>query len=261
MTVATTTLDALRADYRRDGVAVLRGALSPEIVDSLRRSTREAWDRAERDPAEVHRLYLRRHRSGARVADRVDPCFDLDPWLAALPSSPLLTEPAAALVGEPLWVLKDKLILKAPGVDGYGPHQDFAYYAPVGVPADHMVAVLIPVEPVDAAAGPVEVAHGTHDRLVATDEVTRDPLPAAIEGLAWTAIDAGPGDIAFLHPLALHRSAPNRSTRGRSTAFVTFGSGPDGDAASERLAAAYRDRLKGLIDAGGTDPVTVPPTR
>ena len=58
--------------------------------------------------------------------------------------------PLASLLGDEPSLFKDKLILRPPGTEGYGLHQDYAYYGWTGVPADQILAVQIAIDDADA---------------------------------------------------------------------------------------------------------------
>ncbi len=253
----TAELDQLAADYRAHGFAVMRGALGRDALGHLDVRSFAVWDRTVDDPAHADRFFRRSNDRGEHVIDRIDPYFDLDPELVAFAERDELQVPTSALIGGPLWVLKDKLIRKEPGVDGYGMHQDYAYYVATGVPASRLVSVLIPLTETDSNAGPLEVAVGWHDRLL-TGPGELDPDPTSVDVSSWQTVEAGPGDLVFLHPLALHRSAPNRSASARPMVFVTYGSGPGGAAAGRAMRDFYRNGAKARVDAGGSGLVRPP---
>lgn len=246
-------VDRLAGDYERAGFAVLAGALPSGRVAEVRDACDRAWagrttDRAN-DPT---RRYRRRTLDGGDVDDRLDPVVDLDPVLDRLASDLRLTQAAAAVIGEPVQLLKSKLIRKGPGVDGYGPHQDGAYYRHAGVDVARCTSVLVPLDPFDAEAGPVEVVEGSHGSLVPVVPGTEDPTSDALAGRRWDVPRLEPGDLGFLHPLALHRSAPNRTTGGRRILFLTYVAAAIDPAVSARLQGLYVERFKPAIDAGGS---------
>jgi ectoine hydroxylase-related dioxygenase (phytanoyl-CoA dioxygenase family) len=251
----STAADRAVADYRRDGVGVLRSWLALDRVESLRAGCERAWERALADradqPAVAERLFLRLDAAGRRHPDRLEPVADLDAALASFVLDPEVTSLVAAVIGAPVWVLKDKLIRKAAGMDGYGPHQDHGAYAVAGISADRLVSVFVPLVEAPPGAGPLEVAMGRHASLL-QPAGSLDLGPHDVAGHEWTAVELAPGDVALLHPLAPHHSAPNRSDRARSMLVVTYGSGPGGAAAAQTLREHYRRTVKAEIDGGGS---------
>jgi ectoine hydroxylase-related dioxygenase (phytanoyl-CoA dioxygenase family) len=248
-------LAALADAYGRDGFAVLPGAVGADRVAEVRHACEGVWS-CVHDHSQ--RTFARRTLSGASTIDRVDPVADLDDRIGALAADPIVLEPVVALIGTPVSLLKSKLIWKGPGVDGYGAHQDHAYYRHVGVDAGRCVSVLVPLDPFARAAGPLEVAPGSHHGLLPTLAGTEDPEPDHLVGATWAIPRQDPGDLGFLHPLALHRSAPNRSRQRRRILFLTFVAGSGCDAMAGRLEALYRDRFKAAIDEGASAELTPP---
>jgi ectoine hydroxylase-related dioxygenase (phytanoyl-CoA dioxygenase family) len=246
-------VQAMADAYERTGFAVLPGALPAALVAEVRDACDRAWAGGASVPTlDATRRYRRRTVEGREVDDRLDPVVDLDPVLERLVEDPLMTEPAAAVIGEPVRLLKSKLIRKGPGVDGYGPHQDGAYYRHAGVDLARCTSVLVPLDPFDAEAGPLEVVEGSHGSVLPVLGGTEDPEPAALVGCRWAVPRLEPGDLGFLHPLALHRSAPNRTAGSRRILFLTYvGAAVDPEAAA-RLQNLYVERFKPAIDAGGS---------
>jgi hypothetical protein len=123
------------------------------------------------------------------------------------------------------------------------------------------VTALVPLDPFTSGSGPLEVAPGTHGHLLDTVAGAEDPVPHELGSVVWSTPRQDPGDLGFLHPLALHRSAPNRSRLPRRILFLTYGSGEGCDVQAARLAEIYVDRFKAAIDAGGTFTPPVPSER
>lgn len=248
--------EAMQAEYWERGWTVAPGALSSDLVESLRQLAQEVWDRAVADPDCADRLFLRQSDGGVRVPDRIDPFLDLHPELTALSDHPELRAPTEALLGGPVWVLKDKLIRKQPGADGYGAHQDQAYYDATGIAAERLVSVGVPLASADRDAGPLEVGAELPDGLVSAAGQL-DPDPSTLT-MGWQEVLLEPGDLLFLHPLALHRSAPNRSALDRPFVYVTYGTGPGGAVAARLIRELYIQTRKADIDAGGTGRISRP---
>lgn len=94
-------------------------------------------------------------------------------------------------------------------------HQDSGYYGR-GTAGDRILTAWLPLVPVDAGNGCMEVALGSHrqgwvEHVPAEDaggflKAVADPDPATVATMAMQ-----PGDALLMHNLVLHRSTPNRS--------------------------------------------------
>jgi ectoine hydroxylase-related dioxygenase (phytanoyl-CoA dioxygenase family) len=202
--------------YHRDGCCVVRGGFDAEEI--------EAW-RVECD--RLARLQPGLQSRGRVVAspdreDRIDPVIDLSPLLASLAADDRVCRVAAAAVGGPVTLLKDKLILKPPGAPGYLPHQDFAYWQWLAVPAGDLVTVAVSIDGSEARSGAVRCAAGRHHRLLSADGVVGDFDPAILRDVPTAEMPTAPGDLLVLHPLVPHWSAENRSSAPRRMLFLTY---------------------------------------
>lgn len=140
-----------------------------------------------------------------------------------------LLDVVECFTGPNIMAIHNMLIAKPPDI-GYGstkhpPHQDL-YYFPLR-PADNIVAAWTAMEKCDVENGCLYVAPGSHrhDKLYRHDyPPNTDPhainkfyygivdLPETID---WEELEMEPGDTVFFHPLLVHGSGVNRSTRTR----------------------------------------------
>jgi 2-aminoethylphosphonate dioxygenase len=184
-----------------------------------------------------------RHRvpSSRARADRLDPVIDLSARFAALAVDPRLTSLATEILGGPVELLKDKLILKPPGAAGYGLHQDQAYL-PDGAPDPDRICVLaVGLSSPRADCGPIEIVPEAHRRLLTSggpadltleDVDRREPVPVELPA----------GHVLAMHHLAPHQSGPNRSDAHRPILFFTYALASDGNERA-RYYDAQRTRL------------------
>jgi phytanoyl-CoA hydroxylase len=235
-----THLDAetVLRDYERDGVALLRGLLSPEEVWSIRAEldryiredlaakpadarTLEADERTVRNlwRLEIHNEFFRDFAAREDLRRLIGPLVKGEPVLSGVET---FNKPARIGSGVP-------------------PHQDNAYFCQK--PPD-MLTVWIAIDPVTGANGPVTYVKGSH-RL--------GPLPTKPSGVRGNSIGlAGmpdtseedllvallePGDATIHHCDTIHYSAPNMTDHPRLGFLLVFrGSHTETDPA---LKAAY----------------------
>lgn len=160
--------------------------------------------------------------------------------LRSMLCSGLLVDVAAAILGEPAVLYKDKLNYKLPGGAGYSAHQDAPAYRFVDVHVSCMVAI-------DDAAesnGCLEVVSGAHDRLWPTDDA--GCLRAdVVESMGWQPLPVRAGDALWFHSRTPHRSGPNSSSRPRRALYPTYNALSEGDLREDY----YRQRAAELAAA------------
>ncbi|MFV8751500.1 phytanoyl-CoA dioxygenase family protein [Nannocystaceae bacterium ST9] len=236
-------MSELRADFEREGFAVIPGFASPAACEQLRAAATALVDaqdlgalasvfdakgqRHGEDPwfldsgGEV-RAFLEPERDAGRprvnklghaMHDRL-PDFDRfsrDPRLAALVAELGLVDPL---------LLQSMVIFKHPRVGGEVPaHQDatYLYTEPVSV-----IGLWFALEPATRDNGCLEVLPGGH-RLGLRERYRRSGARASTEVLdawpwpreGWLAIEAEVGTLVAFHGLLPHRSRANRSDQSR----------------------------------------------
>lgn len=155
---------------------------------------------------------------------------------------------AAALLGEPATLYKEKINYKLPGGAGYAPHQDAPAYRFVHTHVSCMVAV----DDSLLDNGCLEVVSGRHHELLATDDsgCIRADLVAAME---WAPVEVHAGETLWFHSRTPHRSGPNRGDRPRRALYPTYNAASEGD-----LREAYYAQKQIELAAADDDGVRVP---
>jgi ectoine hydroxylase-related dioxygenase (phytanoyl-CoA dioxygenase family) len=230
------------ADYDRDGYLVLRGVLPPTVLDQLRAVFTATVDRlaaqwkAEGLIEDAHqelpfetRFAALRTQNPARFATSWRKTL-IDPAVYQLWQLPELVGPVRSLLGDELY---------AHGVWNGRPrephdpiqkvlwHQDAHYYKNWDPTDGGLVSVWMPLVPVDAESGCLEMAAGSHrsgwierhrgfNRLfTVADE--------ALEGTDQRAISMQPGDVLMFSDTTLHQALHNTSDRVRWSIDIRFG--------------------------------------
>ena len=154
-------------------------------------------------------------------SDRLDPVIDVSPPFAALARDQRLLRTVGDLLGGAAQLLKDKFIAKSPGVDGYGTHQDAAYWPGLGIDPHRFLTAILFLDDSTPLKGAIECAPGHHGKLLTDPNVIADPDEAALG--AFETVEANAGDLLLVHALTPHRSGPNRSGEMRRTILFTYG--------------------------------------
>jgi 2-aminoethylphosphonate dioxygenase len=232
----------LLEDYRRDGFIVLPGLFTADEVEGWREECRRLWSLDDVMHEENLRVQVRGSASGGTVMDRLDPVTDLSPAFRELSRDPRIAEPTGLLLGEEPLLLKDKLIVKAPGTEGYGLHQDFAYWQELKVPGDAIVSAVVSIDAATAANGAMECFAGYHDRLLTPEGVVADPDEDMVDPARSRLLETSAGDLILMHSRAPHRSGPNRADAPRRLLFLTYCAASYGDLTASYYEHYYRFR-------------------
>ena len=95
------------------------------------------------------------------MIDRIDPVADISKTFAAINGDQRFVSIAESGLGEAVTVMKEKLIYKWPGTQGFGPHRDQEYTTPrSGVPGSEVLTISISLDRATRAAGPTEFFPG-----------------------------------------------------------------------------------------------------
>ncbi|HEU5169254.1 MAG TPA: phytanoyl-CoA dioxygenase family protein [Gemmatimonadales bacterium] len=227
--LARDAAEDLGVRYWRDGYAVVPGRFRSGEIEAWRRECDRLWGMIG-DAPEAARVQWRGHAARGSVADRIDPVVDISPVFDALARDPRLLGPVRAVLRAEPALMKAKLITKRPGTAGYTMHQDFPYWAPLGIPADDLLTVQVAIDPSRAENGAVELfGRLHHDRLPASAGEPLDVDESRMDLSGGEIVELAAGDLLVFHSLAPHRSAPNRSAASRRALFLTYSTTAHGD--------------------------------
>lgn len=235
--------DLLR--WRDDGWLHLPRRLPAETVRDLVDAVEEveAWaDRAEAGEAAPGLHHWEQTTNGPALARSEDLIHD-NAVLGAAICRGTLPDIAAALLGEPAVLFKEKINYKHPGGAGFAPHQDATAYRFV----DHHVSCMVPLDPATQASGCLSVVSGAHDGPLPTDDGGRISADVAA-GLVWEPAEVQPGDLLWFDSYTPHRSDTNRSDRPRRALYLTYNAASDGEFRDRY----YADKRAEFAAAGDT---------
>ncbi|NQY41173.1 MAG: phytanoyl-CoA dioxygenase family protein [Henriciella sp.] len=236
--------DLLVKEYAEKGFVLWPERIPSQQTASLLKAWEQMWILADASTQNDTVLY-RDHEVEGRVADRLEHVRLQSKAYADLCEASEIKSFAEELLGGTCFVLKDKLITKAPQTSGYDPHQDFAYWSNIGLEPDEVLSVAICLDDVTDQHGPLELYEGLHgSTLPAPKEEALDVDPSALEGKKRFAFISKPGGIVFFHALTPHFSASNTATTPRRLFIITYAlkKGPE-----EEIRAAYKagfDRIQ-----------------
>jgi ectoine hydroxylase-related dioxygenase (phytanoyl-CoA dioxygenase family) len=226
---------AARAEYERDGYWIAPRLFAADDVARFVAASERVVDgdyRTGRAPTLC--LPLSPQASDLR---KIDNAWWADDDLAALATSPVLGEIAAALLGAAsvrLW--QDQLLYKPPGgrtETTIGWHQDWASWNSVAS-RDAFVTAWVAFDDVDDDNGAMQMIPGSHawglvegaSNFFDTDRDQQLRVIGERGAPAPRSVVMKAGEVSFHHPLTFHGSGPNTSDRMRRSLAIHF---VDGD--------------------------------
>ena len=216
-------VETILEDYERDGVALVRGFLSPEEAGKIR----EELDRYVREDLASKPLdarTLEADETTVRNLWRLELHNEFFRAIGAREDLRALIEPLVK--GEPVLAGVETFNKPARIGSGVPPHQDNAYFCQT--PPD-MLTVWIAIDAVTEANGPVTYVKGSH-RLgplptkpsgVRGNSIGLAEMPEVGEGDLLVAL-LEPGDATIHHCDTIHYSAPNTTDHPRLGFLLVF---------------------------------------
>jgi ectoine hydroxylase-related dioxygenase (phytanoyl-CoA dioxygenase family) len=213
----------VKEEYWQKGYVVIKNLFSKDEVVKII----EECDRLASQPdlfsQEIPEAATRRDINGNISRDRLDPVLHLSPLFEKISNDKSLIELLEKIFDDEAILFKAKLIFKPAGTNGYGLHQDYAYYKHTGIPADAMLSVQLAVDSADSENGALIVYPGLHKcTLPSPKDSPRDVDSSAVSGVIQEVIDTSPGDVLIFHSLTPHLSGVNFSQRPRRTLYLTY---------------------------------------
>jgi 2-aminoethylphosphonate dioxygenase len=212
--------------YQRDGFFNVKAVFTPAEITDLCAEVDRLWQAADKsggDPA----IHWRQHVDGSRKPDRIDPITERSQLFATLATDQRLMAMAAAVIGGPAALFKDKLICKWPGNFGYGVHQDYPYWADwqgFTLPVSGIFSMMIALDPATPQNGALQLWPGLHQQgqLPSDPREPRDIDPQALPEDQVVTVSMAAGDVLLHHSMAPHRSMPNLSAIPRRAVFLVY---------------------------------------
>lgn len=207
--------------YERDGYLVLRSVLPDERVAEIAAWVDEVAAWADTGGPGLH--HFEQTDAGPALA-RSEDLIGHHPGLRAILTEGLVPDLAAALLGEPAALYKEKVNHKQPGGAGFAPHQDAPAYRFV----DFHVSCMLPLEPATEASGCLWVADGRPREVLAMDGL-RGLSAEVVETLEWHPVELWPGDLLWFDSYVPHRSGTNLTDVPRRALYLTYNAASAGD--------------------------------
>ncbi len=249
--------DLIASEYATKGYVLVRSLIGADEVTALQAECQRVWEAADLSVQNLRTAPRVSIEGGTRV-DRLDPVRDISPLIDQLVGDPRLLAAAAAALGEPALLFKDKLLYKPAGVHGYTVHQDYHYWQELPAPGEAMVSIGLAVDASHAGNGAVRFYPGLHDRLHTAQGRPSDVFnpnkgvmtPDMLGGIASEMIPLEPGDAVVFSSLTPHESAPNYTGEPRRMLYLSYSAARYGSLYEEYYSSfrSYRKTDSGAAD-------------
>lgn len=220
--------------YDVDGVVCIRGAISPEWVESLRLAAQESLNK----PSEMHAELAAEHEHAGRFF------HDSFIWRYNENCHRFVFESPAAQIARQLMrsqkinIFYDQWLIKEPGTETPTPwHHDLPYWP---IDGSQVCTLWLALDTVTATSGAVEFVKGSHRwgkklrpvSFGAGNQYTEDlPLVPSIDAMRQQheiiRFDLEPGDCTVHHGLTIHGASGNASSNTRRRAYTSRWTGDD----------------------------------
>lgn len=151
------------AAYWDKGFLVLRTVLDEKEIRALRAECERLAVQTGRFDTFVE---PRKNLDGTIVRERLEALSDYSPVFKKLARDKRLLSIIRQIFRAKAFLFKDKIHLRPPGTIGFRLHQDYTAYAFAGIPPSDLVTIMIAIDPVTKASGPLEVFPDYHHEVL-----------------------------------------------------------------------------------------------
>ncbi len=253
-----------RDAYRTHGHIVAHGALSAELVASLKAEVERIALEASGGGQAFYYFENSTVESGVRLLRRVERLSSASGAVDRLLRSSEISGRVSELLGEPAVLFKDKLNMKLPGGAGFRPHVDGHFLWADDAGREHrgwldyserFINATIPLDSSRIENGCLQVASlqdtfrflgRDFDTILGTIEGRGPEIRTeCLAGITMQPVQVEPGDVVFFDWRCVHSSEANHSSLSRRTIYSTYNPLSDGD----RMDAYYAGKR------GSTEPL------
>ncbi|KKK12542.1 hypothetical protein ARAM_003073 [Aspergillus rambellii] len=225
------------ASYHQNGFLLLRqsehGLVNPiELRDWTQQV--KSWPREKGKWMPYDEINM----NGERQLMRTEKFVDYHAEFKGLVCGEALGNILDTLAGEQMLLFKDKINYKQPHGNGFQAHLDAPAYDHIGR-MEHVTANFA-IDAATAANGCLEVVPGSHKMDIEFAAGGRI-LPAWENAHEWVSVPLEPGDVLIFGSHLAHRSAENKTDKGRASLYATFYPRSQGEDLRERY---YRHRME-----------------
>ena len=213
----------IKKALNEQGVCLLPALLSENEIESFRQEVVRLWENQQERVPQNLRLGLRIDEQGNTVLDRMDPVEDISKVLYQLNRHKKILDIVGNVFGEPALVMKEKLIFKRPGTQGFSVHRDDPYFCISGVPGEKILSIAIALDAARKENGNIEFFPSlTHKTVAADKNEARDLDRKALGNNKVFSPELKVGDAVLYNALIPHQSGINTGSASRRTYIISY---------------------------------------
>lgn len=205
------------------GVCLAPALFSKSEINSFCAEANRLWETQEHRVAQNLRLGLRKDAQGQMVLDRMDPVEDISELFYQLNRHKKLLAIMESIFQDNAVVMKEKLIFKLPGTQGFSVHRDEPYFSISGVPGDKIISIAIALDEAKKENGNIEFfPELTKKTLTADKNEQRDIAADAVIKSKVFSPKLKAGDAVLYNALIPHQSGINTGEHPRRTYTISY---------------------------------------
>lgn len=226
---------SLKDEYLSNGVVVARDILPDQLINEAGRLAKELFEKADHKKFEKSTFWKK--QNDRYFLEKYEPIIDRSEVFQSLYRHESVISIVGALLNDKSpHLMKDKLIYKSPGQDGYPLHQDYNWWH--AYPPNELCTAVIPLEASGQDNGGIEFFLGCHDEVFLPEGENRPFNHVEKSKLIdkdSIIYDLQPGDLLVFHSLTPHFSGRNMSSYSRTQFYPTYCSSRVGDVYQQQL--------------------------
>ena len=239
-------LNELHAGYTSQGVALAKNVIPTEIISKAKLEAIKLAKQAH--PSTYNECVFWKKQGDTFFLEKYEPIINNSFVFNALWRYPSVLQIVSKILKDSTPnLLKDKLIYKAPGQNGYPLHQDYNWWHSYS--KSDLCTVVIPLDRSNEENGGIEFFLGCHDECFLPKGENRALNSEERKKLAHkTSIifDLNPGDLLIFHSLTPHFSSRNMSNKHRTQFYPTFCNSKVGQDAYTNQLKTHRRKLTAI---------------
>ena len=224
-------LNREKLQFWREGYVLVRGMFTSEEMALVKAKV-----------AQIDAMNARVEHLRARQAEGSHPSFETifvwndvegEDLFARVGRSYKLLDRLSHYYDDDVYDYHNKISLKYPGIVGFRPHQDYAYWRDYGCPFPEAHAAFISIDRATQANGCLRVVprshllgtleHGSWSARGSDHGVQPERMQALLDaGYSFTPIETAPGDVVLFHGNTIHGPEDNNSDQPRLAMIATM---------------------------------------